>query len=287
MFLYIYLQAGLGNQLFMIFTLISYAIDNNVQYKILSKINNTMNGTKTYWDNFLIGFKNCLCENDNILYNTKLYNEPSFSYNKLPSYLKEEEYILKGFFQSYKYFQHNFDKIKNIMNFNEQKNIVLKEYGYDKTKKTIALHLRLGDYIGLQEYHYIQRPEYYICALKKMELELNNINENIFDYNIMFFCQKCDNLYADKYIKIIQGIYNNKLNFVKISNDIDDWKQLIIMSSCDHFIISNSTFSWFGCYFSENDNKIVCYPEKWFGPKNNNNNINDLCQSNWYKIIIS
>ena len=53
-------------------------------------------------------------------------------------------------------------------------------------------------------------------------------------------------------------------SFVKVSNTITDWEQLLIMSCCEHNIIANSTFSWWGAYLNQNQDKIVCYPNKWF-----------------------
>ena len=55
------------------------------------------------------------------------------------------------------------------------------------------------------------------------------------------------------------------------------------MSNCDNIIIANSTFSWFGAYFSNSDN--IIYPNKWFGPANSNKNLKDLFPEMWIKII--
>jgi len=57
------------------------------------------------------------------------------------------------------------------------------------------------------------------------------------------------------------------------------------MSCCDDNIIANSSFSWWGAYFNDKPNKIVCYPSKWFG-HNMNNDTRDLCPSSWKKIEI-
>jgi len=52
-----------------------------------------------------------------------------------------------------------------------------------------------------------------------------------------------------------------------IDNQIEDWKQMLIMSLIKNNIIANSTFSWWSAYLNINNNNTVIYPSIWFGPK--------------------
>jgi hypothetical protein len=81
----------------------------------------------------------------------------------------------------------------------------------------------------------------------------------------------------------IQIVVDAKGNQSAISLDLEDWEQLLMMSSCGHNIIANSTFSWWGAYLNSNPDKIVCYPETWFGPKAQHDTL-DLFPEDWIKV---
>ena len=88
-------------------------------------------------------------------------------------------------------------------------------------------------------------------------------------------------------MKILQNLHDSSpaYNFVRVPYEIPDWEQMLLMSLCQHFVIANSTFSWFGAYFSENTDKIVYYPHVWFGPALcHTHDIKDLCPSSWQSI---
>ena len=271
----LYMHAGLCNQLFMIFATISYAIENNFNYIIYSKKNITIdNGNPVYWSTLLDGLSNNIT--DSLDTTIKIYQEPNFHYQKIP-YINND-FNIKGYFQSEKYFKNNYDKILDILNIKKKQEDVKEEYNSLFNKKTIAVHFRIGDYVGLQHNHPIMLLTYYENAFKHLENNLENIKDG---YDILYFCQKQDNNIVNNYIKAINK--DRGYNFVKISDDIPDWKQLLLMSLCDNFIIANSTFSWFGAYFSENINKNILYPSIWFG-ESLNHDTKDICPESWIKI---
>tara|TARA_B100001173_G_C15750714_1_gene446730 strand:+ start:302 stop:553 length:252 start_codon:yes stop_codon:yes gene_type:complete len=75
------------------------------------------------------------------------------------------------------------------------------------------------------------------------------------------------------------------IKFVDIDHKMADWEQMIAMSLCQHNIIANSTFSWWGAYFNQGNNNVY-YPSKWFGPGKGsfNEELNDLFPNKWISI---
>ena len=268
------LHSGMCNQMFMMFATIAYAIRNDFDYVFYT--NNTRsldNKTPNYFNNLV----------DKIKHKTTMYIEkdiPSyleqdFAYKEIPHF--DKSFNTKGFFQSYKYFDKEFDEIMKITGIYEQREYVRKEFiEIFNQKPCISIHFRMGDYLGLQQYHPILPVQYYRNCLKYLEKHIN-----LHDYNILYFCQKCDNETVQGYIN---NININNYNFIKIDDNIPDWKQMLMISSCSHHIIANSTFSWWGAYIADKD-KIVCTPiKKWFGPALTHHDTNDLCPPEWISI---
>jgi hypothetical protein len=65
-----------------------------------------------------------------------------------------------------------------------------------------------------------------------------------------------------------------------------DWLDMYMMSMCEHNIICNSSFSWWGAYLNENTTKKVIAPKRWFGPAYTNLNTSDLIPHTWITLDI-
>jgi hypothetical protein len=101
-------------------------------------------------------------------------------------------------------------------------------------------------------------------------------------FTVLYFCQEQDNDIVFNMIERLRELYPS-IEFTKVDDTIPDWKQMLLMSCCSHNIIANSTFSWWGGYFNQNSDKMVCYPDKWFGPKINHDT-RDLFPGDWISV---
>ncbi len=149
------------------------------------------------------------------------------------------------------------------------------------------MHFRLDDYIGLQYYHCVKNPEYYINALSTLKNDLTQRGESISEYTILYFCQKNDYHIVNQYLQVIMNTLNTEsvqLDFMAVPIAIPDHEQMLLMANCRHHIIANSSFSWFGAYFCPYSDKLVYYPKIWFGPGYADKDTTTMCPSEWNVI---
>ena len=69
-------------------------------------------------------------------------------------------------------------------------------------------------------------------------------------------------------------------NVIFVSQDMPVYETLRLMYNCKHFILSNSTFSWWGQFLSTSKNKLVVSPSRW----NNDGYQSQLIQKDWILI---
>ena len=152
-----------------------------------------------------------------------------------------------------------------------------KYISYFENKKVIGIHLRIGDLKYNNGHGLVLNENYYINSLKHIKENMSNFDE----CELLYFGEKNDDIIIKKFINEINKSFKNKYSI--INYEIPDWEQLLMISFCEHNIISNSTFSWWGAYFNENKEKIICYPSLWFRP-DINNSTEDLFPEKWIKI---
>lgn len=201
-----------------------------------------------------------------------IYSEPHYEYDpnikniKLPAYLD-------GYFQSYKYFSDYKPLIEHMFSFERKnfQNVVSPSLSQIINENSVCVHIRRADYINIKQtnaFHGVCSTEYYERSIEKIIKEVENPHFFFFSDDISWVKQIFSNL-------------NVKKTFVNENFGSESWKDMYYMSKCKHQIIANSTFSWWGAWLNNNQQKIVIAPKKWF---NVNLSDKDLIPHDWVRL---
>lgn len=249
------LMGRFGNVLFQISAGYSLSLKNNDEFILnLSEMEFSQHTVDLYLKTVLrkINFTDKLLSIENI------HREPHFNFSDI-TYLPNMK--IHGYFQSEKYFQKHKKEIKNLFEIDEETlSEIERKYSEILKKRTCSIHVRRGDYLGLQQYHPLCDMTYFKEAMSKMPKGTKFL---IFSDDINW-CK--ENFVDDKFI------------FVEGNNEVTD---LYLMSMCKHNIISNSSFSWWGAWLNKNKSKKVVAPKIWFGPSYSNMITDDLYCDKW------
>jgi hypothetical protein len=256
-----HLMGGLGNQMFQISKAVSEGLKNNIKTQFLKRSYIPMEGNQPtkYLDNI---FRNVNFV-DSIPDTVKI-NEPKWSYTDLSvMYYTNTEFY--GYFQSSKNFNGFGNRIKEM--FSPTKEFINKiKILYPKifNENSISIHVRRGDYLGVSEILPVIDKSYIDECLRQM-----GDYSNIFIFsNDKDWCKENLN-------------YHNSI----VVEGLEDYEELWAISLCNHNIMSNSSFSWWGSYINNNKNKKIFVPTIWFGP-NGEKDFKDIYEDEWIKINV-
>jgi len=274
-------MGGLGNQIFQIFTTISYAIKSKNRFDFLD-VDKLGEGSTTirptYWNTFFSNLKPFLIKK--FPEPIHVIREKDFLYNELPiNEMYNKNVLIYGYFQSYKYFHNHYAVICRMLGLEKKKNELLFNLGFtdDFLKNSCSMHFRIGDYKNIQHVHPLATYDYYEKTLSHIQNKKPSQS-----FTIFYFCEEVD---IEDVLQIIKPLSLKFVdyNFERGDNSLEDWEQMLLMSACHHNIIANSSFSWWAAYLNTWEDKIVCYPSVWFG-QSANIDTRDLCPDDWKKI---
>lgn len=184
--------------------------------------------------------------------------------------------ICEGYFQSSIYFS----DYKKII----QQELRVKEGVFDVNKELIELvrgcesicvHVRRGDYTIYKE-HLVCTVNYYQKALEFMQSLHLNATYFVFSDDIEWTKQNIswpeNTIFAEELRNVVQKDVDYKNPFIDLQ----------VMYECKHFIISNSSFSWWAQFLAQNSEKIVVAPDRWL----KNHVIEDIYEDFWKLIEV-
>jgi GR25 family glycosyltransferase involved in LPS biosynthesis len=259
-------NGGLGNQLFEIANGYAYSLRYKKRFFITGSWGGITKERPTYWNNYLKNLKPYLITPKRIR-KIKVYKEPKFSYTEIQNY--KGHICFEGYYQSEKYFEDYSEAVRKLFTLPDD----LKPK-FIKEGICVALHIRRGDYLNKSDFHVNIEKFYYDNAKKIIEEKLG------FRPNYYYFSDDID------WVK--EEFKDSLLENDKIISGHKDYEELYIMSLCDHFIIANSSFSWWGSWLSvtqSEETKIVIAPDTWFG-LSGIEDYQDIYCKNWIKMKI-
>lgn len=178
---------------------------------------------------------------------------------------------LDGYWQSEKYFKDIEDTIRREFSVISPPDAVNANYARKiQASHAVAIHVRRGDYISnpnTNKVHGTCTLEYYYRAIDLIMSKVKSPH---------FFVFSDDPEWTQNNLKI-----DAPTTYVVHNPSDKNYEDLRLMSLCNHFIIANSSFSWWGAWLSDNKTKIVIAPSKWFQNKKYTNT--DIIPQDWIR----
>ncbi len=241
------LEGQLGNQLFEIAATLAYSWDHDVQ-PLFPELNR--------------GDWNIPYNKERIFFrldNAQLPRSPQYTYHH--SYFNSDtipyysDLYLRGYFQHWKLFDHHREKLLEVFAPSDAVTAYLDTKYADiiRHPNTVAVHVRTQSaWVHYESGSFFVGLDYFQRAME------------LFSKDVLFV------IFSDRINWCKHHLANPELNIVFIEGN-DHIEDLFLMSKMKHFIISNSTLSWWGAYLSTNPHKTVVAPKYWFNPKKHPN----------------
>ena len=177
--------------------------------------------------------------------------------------------FLEGYFQSWRYFDDCRDRIREELTITaplgERNASLLRRIAGENS---VAIHVRRGDYVGLP-HHGVLPLDYYRVALGRLAPALDGARVFVFSDDPAWVRA---NFEVGRPVVVI--VHNGP------DSPVGD---LALMAACRHFLIANSTLSWWAAWLASHQGKRVIAPRQWFGAARAADT-SDLCPPDWQRL---
>ena len=180
---------------------------------------------------------------------------------------------MSGYFQTEKYFK-NAEKLIRL------------DFRFKRTiQERVNNHFK--DYL-------VDKPVCLIVRDFNPEFDYPNCENNHINIPLEFYQKSIERLGKDRTYIVMSNSIEKCKNIFKGDNFIfnevvheDIYKghfDLCLMAKCQDFIVSNTTFGWWGAWLGNGEGKRVILPTPWYGPGLSHINTDDLYPDGWEKI---
>lgn len=180
-----------------------------------------------------------------------------------------KDIYLDGFWISESYFKEIAPVIQSDFSLKKKMSVpAVKLAGQISRFNSVSIHIRRKDYItnpNTRRFHGVCGLDYYLFCIRRITKKVSSPYFFIFSDDINWAKQ------------------NLQINYPAVFVDYfgSDAEELILMSLCEHNIIANSSFSWWGAWLNKNPKKIVIAPKAWFRTRLSDK---DIVPRKWIRI---
>lgn len=261
--IYINLEGRLGNILFQIAAGCSLAKRLKVPFRAI--ITDYQTPEDNSLSDYLIPFRENILRNVEMVTEApadcQVYDEPFFHYHPLP---EKDNQVLAGYFQSEKYFDEQ--TVRELFRIDPGTEVYIRtKYGSLLDKHPVCMHLRRGDYLKKESCHTVCTPAYFRRTIE------------------CFPEANCFLIASDDIAWCKTQFQGERFSFIEEETPL---VTLYLLSMCSHYILSNSSFSWWGAWLNPDPAKKVICPAPWFGYEFRNKKTSDLLPASWIQLPV-
>lgn len=204
---------------------------------------------------------------------SKAVREKSLLFDEVFLNIEDDNYI-EGYFQSEKYFDFIRDELLKDFTIKQELSDSAKEIKtiIESSKNSVSLHIRRGDYVANSHTNNVHGT----CSLKYYDKAIQHLKSKIGDIQVFVFSDDI------KWTK--ENLKYEYIYFVESDKKRIAHEDIYLMSLCNHNIIANSSFSWWGAWLNTNTKKIVIGPQNWFADEKMQEQSQDIVCESWVKI---
>lgn len=183
---------------------------------------------------------------------------------------------VNGLFQAHRYFDSIRAYLREDFTFRgSPSGEIAKVLEQLKSEESVCIHWRRGDY--LQEQY---RNSLLVCSDEYYNRGIQRIRERVSNPIFYVFTNSAeDAMWIRNNHRFTVPVCYVNLMLKEAHTDLDDFR---LMCACRHFILSNSTFSWWAQYLSSNPSRVVLAPSIW----NRSMNTEELYMDDWEIIPV-
>lgn len=197
--------------------------------------------------------------------------EKGLAYRRIREHARRPT-LFVGYWQTEKYFAEHRDVLRRdfqVVEPPDEANRALLDA--IRGSESVCLHVRRGDYVSdasAAQVHGTCSPGYYRLAVRRLQERLSCPRFFVFS-DEPDWCRTNLDLPGDTV-------------FADVNGPETPWRDLRLMSACRHFVVANSSFSWWGAWLSDNPGKSVIAPTRWFAAPGKDDR--DLVPADWERL---